>query len=62
MERFLVEWWPFELGHVPRSLEAVALMRLVLQVQSPAAQHAVVEVSHTSSFLLCTCYAQASFT
>ena len=47
MERFLVEWWPVELGHVPSGLEAVALMRLVLQVQSPAAQRALVEVSHT---------------
>ena len=44
MERFLVEWWPVELGHVPSGPEAVALMRLVLQVQSPVAQRSVVEV------------------
>ena len=51
MERFLVQWWPIELGHVPTSAEGVALMRLVLQVQSPAVQRAVVEVNHTSSFV-----------
>ena len=44
MERFLVEWWPAALGHVPSGPEAVALMRLVLQVQSPAAQPTLLEV------------------
>ena len=53
MERFLVEWWPSELGRVPTSLEAVALMRLVLQVQSPAAQLAVVEACCMPSFAGC---------
>ena len=54
MERFLTEWWPLELlGHVPSSPEAVALMRLVLQVQSPTAQCSVVEVCCMLSFAMC---------
>ena len=47
MERFLVEWWPDLLGPLPIGPEAAALMRLVVQVQSPAAQPKVVEAFHT---------------
>mmetsp|Transcript_22047 Transcript_22047/g.52227 ORF Transcript_22047/g.52227 Transcript_22047/m.52227 type:complete len:706 (-) Transcript_22047:132-2249(-) len=49
MERFLVEWWPDSLGPLPIGPEAVALMRLVVQVQSPAAQPKVVEAFHALS-------------
>jgi len=49
MERFLVEWWPDLLGPLPIGPEAVALMRLVVQVQSPAAQPKVVEAFHALS-------------
>ena len=44
MERYLIASWPAELGAVPSGPEAIALMRLVLQVQSPVAQGAIVEV------------------
>ena len=49
MERFLVEWWPDSLGPQPIGCEAVALMRLVVQVQSPTAQPKVVEAFHSLS-------------
>ena len=32
MERFLIEWWPPSLGALPSGPEAVAIMRLVVQV------------------------------
>ena len=41
-ERFLVEWWPSELGSISIGAESIALMRLATQVQSvPAAQQIV---------------------
>ena len=43
MEQFLVEWWPDALGPIPSGPAAVALMRLVVHVQSPAAHATVVE-------------------
>ena len=37
-ERFLMEWWPSDLGGIPEGSESIALMRLATQVQSaPAA-------------------------
>ena len=45
-ERFLVQWWPVELGDVPTGSEAIALMRLVVQVQSPAARQTILEAFH----------------
>jgi hypothetical protein len=49
MERVLVECWPDSLRPMPIGPEAVALMRLVVQVQSPAAQPKVVEAFHLLS-------------
>ena len=49
MECFLVEWWPDSLGSTPIGPEAVAHMRLVVQVQSPAAQPKFVEAFHSLS-------------
>ena len=48
-ERFLVSRWPDAVGPLPFGPEAVALMRLVVQVQSPAAQPTVVEAFHALS-------------
>ena len=48
-ERFLVSRWPDAVGPLPLGPEAVALMRLVVQVQSPAAQPTVVEAFHALS-------------
>ena len=42
MQRFLEERWPTYLGDLPTGPHAIALMRLVQQVQSPEAQHAMV--------------------
>ncbi len=41
--------WPDAVGPLPFGPEAVALMRLVVQVQSPAAQPTVVEAFHALS-------------
>ena len=41
MQSFLTSWWPSQLGSVPSGPAAIALMRLVVQVQSPAAHLAV---------------------
>ena len=49
MERFLVEWWPDAHGPTPSGPEAVALMRLVVHVQSPAAHATVIEAFHLLS-------------
>ena len=50
MESFLVEWWPDSLvGPLPTVPEAVALMRLVVQVQLPAAQQKFVEAFRSLS-------------
>ena len=42
MEEFLHEWWPAHLhAPPPTGAHAIALMRLVVQVQTPEAQAAV---------------------
>ena len=40
-QAFLVEWWPQPALPMPRGQEAIALMRLVVQAQTSAAQVAV---------------------
>lgn len=42
MEHFLTEWWPAPLGEAPSGPAAIALMRLVVQVQSHAAHLTIV--------------------